>query len=119
MFSRHELVPSLMTIQHWYVNRPQVLEKICALTQADARRRPNPEESMSEYATLTGVKHLRVRGMAEVSYCMIHIAAGLNLMPAARVPRARIKARLRTAAAASQRLRLIFLDFQEQFAGLI
>jgi len=43
VFSRHELVPILMALQHLYVNRPQVLEKICALIQADISRRPNPK----------------------------------------------------------------------------
>jgi len=40
-------------------------------------------------------------------------------MRAARVQRARMKAQLRAAEAASQRLRLNFLAFKEQFAGLI
>jgi hypothetical protein len=42
------------------------------------------EATMSEYATLTGVKRLRVRGMAAVRYCAVLKAAGLNLMRAAR-----------------------------------
>jgi len=76
------------------------------------RWRAGIEATMSEYATLTGVKRLRVRGMAAVRYCAILKAAGLNLMRAARVQRARMKARLRAAAAASQRLRLHLLAFQ-------
>jgi Transposase DDE domain/Transposase domain (DUF772) len=83
------------------------------------RWRAGIEATMSEYATLTGVKRLRVRGMAAVRYCAILKAAGLNLMRAARVQRARMKARLRAAAAASQRLRLHLLAFKERFAGLI
>jgi hypothetical protein len=83
------------------------------------RWRAGIEATMSEYATLTGVKRLRVRGMAAVRYCAVLKAAGLNLMRAARVHRARMKARLRAAAAASERLRLNFLAFKERFAGLI
>jgi len=83
------------------------------------RWRSGIEATMSEYATLTGVKRLRVRGMAAVRYCAVLKAAGLNLMRAARVQRARMKARLRAAAAASQPLRAFFLSFKEQFAGLI
>jgi len=52
-------------------------------------------------------------------FCAILKAAGLNLMRAARVQRARIKARLRAAAAQSQRLRLNLLAFKEQLTGLI
>jgi hypothetical protein len=74
---------------------------------------------MNEYATLTGVKRLRVSGMAAVRYCAILKAVGLNLMRAARVQRARMKARLRAAAVPSQRLRLHFLAFEERYAGLI
>ena len=74
---------------------------------------------MSEYATLTGVKRLKVRGLAAVRYAAVLKAAGLNLMRAARVQRARIKARLRAAAALSQPLQVHFLSFKEQFIGLI
>jgi hypothetical protein len=83
------------------------------------RWRSGIEATMSEYATLTGVKRLRVRGMVAVRYCAILKAVGLNLMRAARVQRARIKARLRAAAAQSQRLRLNLLAFKEQLTGLI
>ena len=43
VFCRHELVPILMALQHLYVNRPQVLDEICALIQADISRQPNPK----------------------------------------------------------------------------
>jgi hypothetical protein len=41
VFNRHELVPILMALQHVYVNRPQLLEEICTLIQADIARQPN------------------------------------------------------------------------------
>lgn len=83
------------------------------------RWRAGVEATMSEYATLTGVKRLRVRGMASVRYAAVLKAAGLNLMRAARVQRARIKARLRAAAAHSQPLQVHFLSFKGRFVGLI
>ncbi len=43
VFNRHELVPILMALQHLYVNRPQLLEKICSLIKADIARQPNPK----------------------------------------------------------------------------
>jgi hypothetical protein len=43
VFNRHELVPILMALQHLYVNRPQVLEEICTLIQADITGQPNPK----------------------------------------------------------------------------
>ena len=43
VFSRHELIPILMALQHLYVNRPQVRDEICALIQADITRQPNPK----------------------------------------------------------------------------
>jgi len=43
VFNRHELVPILMALQHVYVNRPQLLEEICTLIQADIARQPNPK----------------------------------------------------------------------------
>ena len=43
VFNRHELVPILMALQHLYVNRPQLLEEICTLIQADIARQPNPK----------------------------------------------------------------------------
>ena len=82
------------------------------------RWRAGIEASMSEYATLTGVKRLRVRGLAAVRYGAVLKAAGLNLMRAARVQRARIKARLQ-AAALSQPLQVHFLSFKERIVGLI
>jgi hypothetical protein len=83
------------------------------------RWRSGIEATMSEYATVTGVKRLRVRGMAAVRYCAVLKAAGLNLLRAARVQRARIKARVQAAAALSQRLRRHFLFFKERSASRI
>ena len=83
------------------------------------RWRSGIEATMSEYATRTGVKRLRVRGMAAVRYGAVLKAAGLNLLRAARVQRARIKDRLRATAALSQRLRRHFLSFKERSAGRI
>ena len=47
---------------------------------------------MSELDRLTGIKKLRVRGVGAVRFCAIMKAAGLNLLRAARVRRARAKA---------------------------
>jgi len=106
------------TGKHYRLARRRCLEQSDEFIER-YRWRAGIEATMSEYATLTGVKRLRVRGMAAVRYCAILKAAALNLMRAARVQRARIKARLRAAAAASERLRLNFLAFKERFAGLI
>jgi hypothetical protein len=106
------------TGKHYRLARRRCLEQADEFVER-YRWRAGIEATMSEYATLTGIKRLRVRGMAAVRYCAILKAAGLNLMRAARVQRARIKARLRAAAAASERLRLNFLAFKERFAGLI
>ena len=56
------------------------------------RWRAGVEATMSEYNTLTGVKRLRVRGFKAVRYYATLKAAGLNLLRAARVRRARMRA---------------------------
>ena len=43
VFCRHELVPILMALQHLYVNRPQVINEICALIEADITTQPSPK----------------------------------------------------------------------------
>jgi len=48
---------------------------------------------MSQYDRLTGVKHLRVRGLKAVSFAAVMKAIGLNIMRAAAVMRARNRAR--------------------------
>jgi hypothetical protein len=56
------------------------------------RWRAGVEATMSEYDRLTGVKKLRVRGKQAVRFCAKMKATGLNLLRAARVRRARMKA---------------------------
>jgi hypothetical protein len=56
------------------------------------RWRAGVEATMSELDRLTGIKKLRVRGFGAVRFCAIMKAAGLNLLRAARVRRARAKA---------------------------
>ncbi len=56
------------------------------------RWRAGVEATMSEYDRLTGVKQLRVRGMPAVRFCAKMKATGLNLLRAARVRKARMKA---------------------------
>ena len=48
---------------------------------------------MSAYDRRTGVKNLRVRGLEAVRFCAVLKAAGLNLIRAAAVRRARRKAK--------------------------
>lgn len=47
---------------------------------------------MSEYDRLTGVKHLRVRGLKAVRFCATLKAVGVNLFRATKVRRARSRA---------------------------
>jgi hypothetical protein len=56
------------------------------------RWRAGIEATMSQYDRLTGVKRLRVRGFKAVRYCATLKAAGLNLLRAAAVRRARLRA---------------------------
>jgi hypothetical protein len=56
------------------------------------RWRAGVEATMSQYDRLTGVKHLRVRGFKAVSFAAVMKAAGLNIMRAAAVARARRRA---------------------------
>ena len=57
------------------------------------RWRSGVEATMSAYDRRTGVKNLRVRGLEVVRFCAVLKAAGLNLIRAAVVRRARRKAR--------------------------
>ena len=43
VFSRHELVPILMALQHLYVNCPETIAEMLALIEADISRCPNPK----------------------------------------------------------------------------
>lgn len=56
------------------------------------RWRAGIEATMSQYNALTGVKRLRVRGMAAVRYCATLKAMGLNILRAAAVKKARTRA---------------------------
>jgi hypothetical protein len=56
------------------------------------RWRAGVEATMSQYDRLTGVKHLRVRGMPGVRFAATLKAAGLNLLRAALVRKARKRA---------------------------
>ena len=56
------------------------------------RWRAGVEATMSQYDALTGVKNLRVRGFKAVRFCAVLKAAGLNLLRAAAVRRARKRA---------------------------
>ena len=57
------------------------------------RWRAGVEATMSEFDRRTGVKHLRVRGMPAVSFAAILKAAGLNILRAGAVRKARRKVR--------------------------
>lgn len=70
----------------------RAMETTEAFTEA-YRWRAGVEATMSEYDRRTGVKHLRVRGKNAVRFCAKMKAAGLNLLRAARVRAARMKAR--------------------------
>jgi hypothetical protein len=56
------------------------------------RYRSGVEATMSQYDRLTGVKHLRVRGLKAVRYCAVMKAAALNIFRAAMVRIARNRA---------------------------
>jgi hypothetical protein len=56
------------------------------------RWRAGIESTMNQYNQLTGVKRLRVRGIKAVRYCATLKAAGLNLLRAAAVRRAHMRA---------------------------
>lgn len=82
------------------------------------RWRAGVEATMSEYDRLTGVKKLRVRGKKAVRFCARMKATGLNLLRAARVRRARMKA-----AGADQGLKrpidLVYYRFKERLQAAI
>ena len=78
------------------------------------RWRAGVEATMSEYDKLTGVKNLRVRRLKAVRYCAKMKAAGLNLLRAARVQRARAKAQAADRSLKGRML-LIFEVVKERF----
>ncbi len=53
--------------------------------------RSGVEATMSEYDRLTGVKHLRIRGLNKVRFCAILKGIGINIFRAVRVKKARTK----------------------------
>lgn len=53
--------------------------------------RSGVEATMSEFDRLTGIKHLRVRGLHKVRFCAILKGIGINIFRAARVKKARTK----------------------------
>jgi hypothetical protein len=71
------------------------------------RWRAGVEATMSEYDRLTGVKKLRVRGRKAVRFCAQMKATGLNLLRAARVMLARLRARAANSSL-KKRFRTIF-----------
>lgn len=78
------------------------------------RWRAGVEATMSQYNQLTGIKRLRVRGLKAVRYCAMLKAAGLNLLRAAAVRRARMRAQVAGMGRLSP-----FLLFKEQIARFI
>ena len=78
------------------------------------RYRAGIEATMSQYNALTGVKRLRVRGLKAVRYCATLKAAGVNLLRAASVRKAR-----RRSQRAETGLLSPFPFFKEQFHNLL
>ncbi len=79
------------------------------------RWRAGVEATMSQYDRLTGVKHLRVRGLKAVRFCATLKAAGLNILRAAAVRIAQRKTRAKNTAKGRLGARLIpFPFFKEQ-----
>jgi hypothetical protein len=64
---------------------------------------------MSQYDRLTGVKHLRVRGLKAVRFCATLKAVGVNLYRATAVRRARRRAAVNGQGTKSPLAQLIFL----------
>jgi hypothetical protein len=76
--------------KHYRLAIRRSMEKTEAFSDA-YRWRAGVEATMSEYDRLTGVKKLRVRGKKAVRFCAKMKAAGINLLRAARVRRARMR----------------------------
>jgi hypothetical protein len=97
---QYSVCPSKLGVKSAYVRyNPKQQRLACrrAHEQTDEfietyRWRAGVEATMSEFDKLTGVKRLRVRGRKAVRYFATMKAAGLNLLRAARVMRAREKA---------------------------
>lgn len=78
------------------------------------RYRAGVEATMSQYDKLTGVKQLRVRGLSAVRYCATLKAAGLNLLRATSVRKAR-----RRSQGSETRFLLPFPFFKEQVKNIL
>lgn len=78
------------------------------------RYRAGVEATMSQYDKLTGVKRLRVRGLNAVRYCATLKAAGLNLLRATSVRKARSRSQ-----GSKTGFRLPFPFFKEQVKNIL
>ncbi len=82
------------------------------------RWRAGVEATMSQYDALTGVKRLRIRGFKAVRFCATLKAAGLNILRAAKVT----KARRRSQAGEKGRFSPLLMPFpfvKERICGLL
>jgi phage gp37-like protein len=82
------------------------------------RWRAGVESTMSQYDRLTGVKHLRVRGMKAVRFSAVMKATAINIARAVAARQARMQAN-DNRMGSSCRLRRVFELFKEQFIGLL
>jgi len=118
--------PSKLGVKSAYVRyspKQQRLARRRAQEQTDEfietyRWRAGVEATMSEFDKLTGVKKLRVRGRKAIRYSAKMKAAGLNMLRAARVMRARAKA-AGTNAPATGLILSIFKAVKEQLMGFV
>jgi hypothetical protein len=121
---QYSICPSKLGIKSAYIRynpKQQRLANRRAQEQTDEfietyRWRAGVEATMSEFDKLTGVKKLRVRGRKAVRYFATMKAAGLNLLRAARVMRARAKA-AGTNAAATGLILSFFKIVKERLRG--
>jgi hypothetical protein len=121
---QYSICPSKLGVKSAYVrynSKQQRLAGRRAQEQTDEfvetyRWRAGVEATMSEFDKLTGVKKLRVRGRKAVRYFAIMKAAGLNLLRAARVMRARAKA-AGTKSPAAGLILSIFKAVKERLTG--
>jgi len=81
------------------------------------RWRAGVEGAMSQYDRLTGVKHLRVRGLKAVRFCAILKAVGVNLFRATAVRRARRRA-METGQASKSRFSRFISRVKEQITAM-
>ena len=81
------------------------------------RMRSGVEATMSQFDRLTGVKHLRVRGFKAVRFCATLKAAGVNILRATTVRKARKGLNSALAATVSFKLSPIRV-FKDRFSGI-